>query len=100
MENLDITIANVTIPPIAGALGVSTIQGSWIISAYSVAAAFAVPLTGWLARRFGDVKLFVMSVLAFTLMSALAAFSVFLTMLVTFCLLLGFVSGPMVPLSQ
>ncbi|TFW01434.1 DHA2 family efflux MFS transporter permease subunit [Oxalobacteraceae bacterium OM1] len=100
MEILDITIANVSIPTIAGALGVSTNQGTWIISAYSVAAAIAVPLTGWLARRVGEVKLFVISVLAFTLMSALAAFSVNLPMLVTFRLLQGLVSGPMVPLSQ
>ncbi|QDZ27417.1 DHA2 family efflux MFS transporter permease subunit [Noviherbaspirillum sp. UKPF54] len=100
MEILDITIANVSIPTIAGALGVSTNQGTWIISAYSVAAAIAVPLTGWLARRVGEVKLFVMSVLAFTLMSALAAFSVNLPMLVVFRLLQGLVSGPMVPLSQ
>jgi MFS transporter, DHA2 family, multidrug resistance protein len=100
MEILDITIANVSIPTIAGALGVSTSQGTWIISAYSVAAAIAVPLTGWLARRVGEVKLFVISVLAFTLMSALAAFAVNLPMLVMFRLLQGLVSGPMVPLSQ
>lgn len=100
MEILDITIANVSIPTIAGALGVSTNQGTWIISAYSVAAAIAVPLTGWLARRIGEIKLFVMSVLAFTLMSGLAAFSVNLEMLVVFRLLQGLVSGPMVPLSQ
>ena len=100
MEILDITIANVSIPTIAGALGVSTSQGTWIISAYSVAAAISVPLTGWLARRLGEVKLFVMSVLAFTLMSTLAAFSTNLPMLVGFRLLQGLVSGPMVPLSQ
>ncbi|RJG06443.1 DHA2 family efflux MFS transporter permease subunit [Noviherbaspirillum cavernae] len=100
MEILDITIANVSIPTIAGSLGVSTSQGTWIISAYSVAAAIAVPLTGWLARRVGEVKLFVVSVLAFTLMSALAAFSVNLPMLVICRLLQGLVSGPMVPLSQ
>lgn len=100
MEILDITIANVSIPTIAGSLGVSTSQGTWIISAYSVAAAIAVPLTGWLARRIGEVKLFVISVLAFTLMSALAAFSVNLPMLVVLRLLQGLVSGPMVPLSQ
>lgn len=100
MEILDITIANVSIPTIAGALGVSTSQGTWIISAYSVAAAIAVPLTGWLARRIGEVKLFVFSVLAFTLMSAIAAFSVNLPMLVICRLLQGLVSGPMVPLSQ
>jgi MFS transporter, DHA2 family, multidrug resistance protein len=100
MEILDITIANVSIPTIAGALGVSTSQGTWIISAYSVSAAIAVPLTGWLARRVGEVRLFVISVLAFTLMSALAAFSVNLPMLVVLRLLQGLVSGPMVPLSQ
>lgn len=100
MEILDITIANVSIPTIAGALGVSTSQGTWIISAYSVAAAIAVPLTGWLARRVGEVRLFVISVLAFTLMSTLAAFSTNLPMLVALRLLQGFVSGPMVPLSQ
>ena len=100
MEILDITIANVSVPTIAGALGVSTNQGTWIISAYSVAAAIAVPLTGWLSKRFGEAKLFVWSVLAFTLMSTLAAFSQSLTMLVFFRLLQGFVSGPMVPLSQ
>jgi MFS transporter, DHA2 family, multidrug resistance protein len=100
MEILDITIANVSIPTIAGALGVSTSQGTWIISAYSVAAAIAVPLTGWMARRFGEIRLFVASVLAFTLMSSLAAFSVNLPMLVFFRLLQGLVSGPMVPLSQ
>jgi DHA2 family multidrug resistance protein len=100
MEILDITIANVSIPTIAGALGVSTSQGTWIISAYSVAAAIAVPLTGWLAKRVGEIRLFVISVLAFTLMSAIAAFSVNLPMLVVCRLLQGLVSGPMVPLSQ
>jgi len=100
MEILDITVANVSIPTISGALGVSSNQGTWIISAYSVAAAIAVPLTGWLARCIGEVKLFCVSVLLFTLMSALAAFSFNLPMLVACRLLQGLVSGPMVPLSQ
>ena len=100
MEILDITIANVSVPTIAGALGVSTNQGTWIISAYSVAAAVAIPLTGWLARRLGEARLFVYSVLAFTFMSTCAAFSQNFFMLVGFRLLQGFVSGPMVPLSQ
>ncbi len=100
MEILDITITNVSIPTISGALGAATSQGTWIISAYSVAAAISVPLTGWLARRIGEAKLFVYSVSLFTLMSTLAAFSQSLGMLVFFRLLQGFVSGPMVPLSQ
>jgi DHA2 family multidrug resistance protein len=100
MEILDITIANVSIPTIAGSLGVSTSQGTWIISAYSVAAAIAVPLTGWLSRRLGEIRLFVISVLLFTLMSTLAALSQNIETLVFFRLMQGFVSGPMVPLSQ
>lgn len=100
MEILDMTVVNVSVPTIAGALGVSANQGTWIISAYSVAAAIAVPLTGWLARRLGEARLFVYSVLAFTLVSTMAAFSQNLPTLVAFRLLQGFVSGPMVPLSQ
>lgn len=100
MEILDITIANVSIPTISGSLGVSPNQGTWIISAYAIAAAIAIPLTGWLARRIGEVRLFVSSVFAFTVISALAALSTNLPMLVALRLLQGFVSGPMVPLSQ
>ena len=100
MEILDITVCNVSVPTISGAMGVSTNQGTWIISAYSVAAAIAVPLTGWMSKRIGEARLFVFSVLAFTLMSTLAAMSQNLTMLVVFRLMQGFVSGPMVPLSQ
>lgn len=94
------TVCNVSVPTISGAMGVSASQGAWIISAYSVAAAIAVPLTGWLSKRIGEARLFVFSVLAFTLMSTLAAMSQNLTMLVMFRLMQGFVSGPMVPLSQ
>jgi DHA2 family multidrug resistance protein len=100
MEILDITIANVSIPTIAGSLGVAPNQGTWIISAYSIAAAISIPLTGLFARRFGEIRLFVFSVLAFTLFSTLAAMSVSLPMLVMCRVVQGFVSGPMVPLSQ
>src|SRR5690242_21117900 len=71
MEVLDTSIANVAVPTISGSLGVATSDGTWVISSYSVAAAIAVPLTGWLARRVGEVRLFTMSVLAFTMASAL-----------------------------
>lgn len=50
---LDTTIANVAMPTISGDLGVSTTEGTWIITAYAVAEAITVPLTGWLSRRFG-----------------------------------------------
>lgn len=71
MEVLDTSIANVAVPTISGSLGVATSEGTWVISSYSVASAIAVPLTGWLARRVGEVRLFTLSVLAFTIASAL-----------------------------
>ena len=100
MEVLDISIANVAVPTIAGNLGVSATNGTWVISSYGLAAAIMVPLTGWLAKRFGEVRTFTYSVLLFTLASALCGLATNLPMLVTFRFLQGLVSGPMVPLSQ
>src|SRR6202041_3606249 len=67
---LDMTIANVSVPNIAGGLAVSPDQGTWVITSYSVAEAIVVPLTGWLAQRFGAVKLFVVAILGFGVGSA------------------------------
>lgn len=100
MEVLDTSVANVAVPTIAGDLAVSPSQGTWVISSYAVASAIAVPLTGWLARRVGEVRLFTASVLLFTLMSVLCGQANSLPMLVVCRLLQGLVSGPMVPLSQ
>jgi len=61
---------------------VSNAQATWVISSYSVAAAIAVPLTGWLSQRFGDARLFVWSVLLFTLTSLLCGIASNLEMLV------------------
>jgi len=55
---LDMTIANVSVPNIAGSLGISSTQGTWVITSYSVAEAIIVPLTGWLAGRFGAIRVF------------------------------------------
>jgi DHA2 family multidrug resistance protein len=100
MEVLDTSIANVAVPTIAGNLAVSPNMGTWVISSYGLAAAIVVPLTGWIARRFGEVKTFCVSVLLFTLASALCGLATSLPMLVAFRFLQGLVSGPMVPLSQ
>jgi DHA2 family multidrug resistance protein len=100
MEVLDTSIANVAVPTIAGNLAVSPNMGTWVISSYGLAAAIVVPLTGWIARRFGEVKTFCVSVLLFTLASALCGLATSLPMLVGFRFLQGLVSGPMVPLSQ
>ncbi len=100
MEVLDTSIANVALPTIAGNLGVATSQGTWVISSYSIASAIAVPLTGWLARRVGEVQLFISSVLLFTLFSILCGVAPNFESLIVFRLMQGLVSGPMIPLSQ
>ncbi len=100
MNVLDSSIANVSIPTIAGNLGVSSTQGTWVITSFAVANAITVPLTGWLTQRFGQVRLFVISVMLFVLTSWLCGFSWSLESLVLFRVLQGAVAGPMIPLSQ
>src|SRR5664279_3425223 len=67
MNVLDISIANVSIPAIAGDLGVSPNQGTWVITSFAVANAISLPLTGWLTQRFGPVRLFTLSTVLFVL---------------------------------
>lgn len=100
MQVLDTTIANVSIPTIAGNLGVSSDQGTWVITSFAVSNGISVPLTGWLMQRFGVVRVFVASVLMFTIASFLCGVSWSLSSLVAFRILQGLVSGPMVPGSQ
>src|SRR5438132_4711470 len=100
MQVLDSTIANVSLPTISGNLGVSTSQGTWIITAFAAANGIGVPLTGWLMGRYGVVKTFAVSVLAFTVASFLCGIAWSLPSLVFFRVLQGGVSGPMIPGSQ
>src|SRR5271170_6579059 len=100
MQVLDTTIANVSIPTIAGNLGVSTDQGTWVITAFAVANGVSVPVTGWLMQRFGVVRTFVVSVVLFTIASLLCGLAWSLPSLVAFRVLQGGVSGPMIPGSQ
>ena len=100
MNVLDVSIANVAIPTIAGDMAVSADQGTWVITSFAVSQAIMLPITGWLARRFGEVRLYVMSTLLFTITSVLCGLSLNLPMLIFFRVLQGAVSGPMIPLSQ
>ncbi len=100
MQVLDTTIANVSIPTIAGNLGVSSDQGTWVITSFAVANGVSVPLTGWLMQRFGVVRTFVLSVLLFTAASFLCGAAWSLPSLIAFRVLQGAVSGPMIPGSQ
>ncbi len=97
---LDMTIANVSVPNIAGALGATTSQGTWVITSYAVAEAITVPLTGWLAARFGAVRVFSIAMLMFGVFSALCGLSHSLGMLVFARICQGFAGGPLMPLSQ
>jgi MFS transporter, DHA2 family, multidrug resistance protein len=100
MNVLDTSIANVSIPAISGDLGVSPDQGTWVITSFGVANAISLPLTGWLTRRVGQVKLFLWAVILFTVASFLCALAPSLNMLILFRVLQGAVAGPMMPLSQ
>ncbi|HEX7853299.1 MAG TPA: DHA2 family efflux MFS transporter permease subunit [Sphingobium sp.] len=100
MVVLDTTIANVSVPHIAGNLGISPDQGTWVITSYAVAEAICVPLTGWLAQRFGTVRTFVFAMAGFGLFSLLCGLSVTLGMLVACRIGQGLCGGPLMPMSQ
>ncbi len=100
MNVLDSSIANVSLPAIAGDLGVSPNQGTWVITSFGVANAIALPLTGWLSQRFGQVRLFITSVLLFVLTSWLCGLAPNMATLIGMRALQGFVAGPMMPLAQ
>jgi len=100
MQVLDTTIANVSVPTIAGNLGVSASQGTWVITSFAVANGISVPLTGWLMQRYGVVRTFVACVLLFTIASFLCGIAWSFSSLIAFRVLQGAVSGPMIPGSQ
>lgn len=100
MTILDLTIANVALPTIAGNLGVAPSQGTWVITFYGIANAIAIPLTGWIARRLGEVRIFLWATGLFVLSSFLCGISPSLSFLITARILQGLAAGPLIPLSQ
>ncbi len=100
MQVLDMTIANVSLPTIAGNLSASQDQSTWVITSFTVAQAISLPMTGFLSRRIGEVKLFVGAVLLFSLFSLACGFATSLSMLVMFRAMQGAVAGPMYPITQ
>src|SRR3546814_7432938 len=81
MQVLDISIANVSLPTIAGNLAASQDQSTWVITSFTVCQALTLPMTGFLSRRFGEVRVFVWAVVLFSLFSLTCGFSVSLPML-------------------
>src|SRR6202012_1618438 len=100
MNVLDTSIANVSIPSISGDLGVSSDQGTWVITSFAVANAISVPLTGWLTQRFGQVRLFMTSIVLFVIASWLCGLAPTLPFLLAARVVQGAVAGPMIPVSH
>ncbi|UVE70110.1 DHA2 family efflux MFS transporter permease subunit (plasmid) [Burkholderia pyrrocinia] len=100
MNVLDSSIANVAIPTISGNLGVSVDEGTWVITLFSAANAVAIPLTGWLTQRVGQIRLFVAAIVLFVFSSWLCGVAPNLLVLLAARVLQGVVAGPLIPLSQ
>ncbi|MGE4243115.1 DHA2 family efflux MFS transporter permease subunit [Ramlibacter sp.] len=100
MNTLNMAIANVSLPSMSGDLGVSPHQATWVITSFAVANAIAMPLTGWLAHRFGQVRVFVWSILLFVIATWMCGLAWNMGTLVGFRTLQGLVSGPVLPLAQ
>ncbi|RIK96913.1 MAG: EmrB/QacA family drug resistance transporter [Burkholderiales bacterium] len=100
MQALDTTIANVALPHMQGTMGATYEQISWVLTSYIVAAAICIPLTGFLAARFGRKRLFLWSVVGFTITSMLCGAAQNLDQIVLFRLMQGVFGASLVPLSQ
>src|SRR5215210_4014544 len=100
MEVLDTTVVNVSLPHIAGSLSATIDEATWALTSYLVANAIVLPMTGWLASRFGRKRLIMLSVAGFTVSSFLCGLAPNLPMLIVFRLLQGATGGAMQPLSQ
>ncbi len=100
MQALDTTIANVALPHMQGAMGATQDQISWVFTSYIVAAAIFMPLTGFVTARFGRKRVFIWSVIGFTITSMLCGAAQSLPQIVIFRLLQGIFGASLVPLSQ
>jgi DHA2 family multidrug resistance protein len=100
MNSLDTTIANVALPHIQGSVQASQEQITWVLTSYIVAAAIMTPMTGWLADRLGRKRLFLISIIGFTIASMLCGIATNLPEIVAFRLLQGVFGASLIPLSQ
>src|SRR5471030_1679351 len=89
MTALDTTIANVALPHMAGSVSASADQITWVLTSYIVAAAIMTPMTGWLAGRFGRKRVFLFSIIGFTIASMACGAAQSLGQIVAFRLLQG-----------
>src|SRR5438270_13594548 len=97
MEVLDTSIANVSLPHMAGSLGASQDEATWVLTSYLVSSAIVLPISGWLASRFGRKRFYMTSVVIFTISSMLCGFAPSLPLLILFRILQGFGGGGLAP---
>ncbi len=100
MEVLDTTVVNVAVPHMAGNLGASVDEGTWVVTSYLVSNAIILPMSGWLASRFGRRRMLLLCVAGFTLTSLLCGMASTLPELILFRVLQGLSGGGLQPLSQ
>ena len=100
MEVLDTSIANVALPHIAGTLGASTNEGTWVLTSYLVSNAIVLPLGGWASSLMGRRNFFVFCITIFTVASFLCGAALSLPMLLVFRILQGAGGGGMQPMAQ
>jgi DHA2 family multidrug resistance protein len=100
MEILDTSIANVALPHIAGNLGASNDESTWVLTSYLVSNAIVLPISGWLASLFGRKRFFIVCIFLFTLSSMLCGAAPSLGMLILFRILQGMGGGGLQPMAQ
>ncbi len=100
MEVLDTSIANVALPHMAGSLGASSNEATWVLTSYLVASAVVLPISGWLQNRFGRKRFYMSCVVVFTVASLLCGLSVSLPMLILTRILQGLGGGGLAPSEQ
>ena len=100
MENLDTSIANVALPYMAGNLGTSNDESTWVLTSYLVSNAIVLPISGWFAVAFGRKRFFMICLAIFTLSSLLCGFAPSLGMLLIFRVMQGLGGGGMQPMAQ
>ena len=100
MELLDTSISNVSLPHIAGGLGTSYDESTWVLTSYLVANAIILPMSAWLSRVFGRKRYYMMCVALFTATSFLCGLAPSLGMLIFFRILQGIGGGGLAPVEQ
>lgn len=100
MEVLDTSIANVALPHIAGSLGASTDQGTWVLTSYLVSNAIVLPLGGWISNVMGRRNFFLFCIIVFTISSFLCGIAPTLPMLIVFRIMQGAGGGGLQPMAQ